>query len=61
MYFYGYGVSDYYHNYVNNILPSWNTSDVGRKKLLKIAEKIRIQSIRKNFDCIIGMTLILYL
>ena len=50
------GVSDYYHNYVNNILPSWNTSDVGRKKLLKIAEKIRKQSIGKDFDCIIGMS-----
>ena len=50
------GVSDYYYNYVNKILPSWDTSSKGYEELLKIAHKIKSKSKNKPFDCIIGMS-----
>ena len=30
------GISDYYYNYINKILPSWDTSSKGKEDLLKI-------------------------
>jgi N-acetyl sugar amidotransferase len=48
------GVSDYYHNYVNNILPSWNKNTL--EQLIGIANKIKKTSLNRPFDCIIGMS-----
>ncbi len=50
------GISDYYYNFINNILPSWDTSENGYIKLMKIANKIKNKSKNKPFDCIIGMS-----
>jgi N-acetyl sugar amidotransferase len=50
------GISDYYYNYINKILPSWNTGTKGKEELLKIAKKIKTESKNKPFDCIIGMS-----
>lgn len=50
------GYSDYYHNYINNILPSWDTTSKGLEKLKIIANKIKYNSKKKPFDCIIGMS-----
>jgi N-acetyl sugar amidotransferase len=50
------GISDYYYNYINKILPSWETGPKGEEKLLKIAHKIKFESKNKPFDCIIGMS-----
>jgi N-acetyl sugar amidotransferase len=50
------GISDYYYNYINKILPSWETGPKGKEKLLKIAQKIKFESKNKPFDCIIGMS-----
>lgn len=50
------GVSDYYHNYVNVILPNWHTDGVGHQELIKTAEKIKKQGQGKDFDCIIGLS-----
>ena len=50
------GISDYYHNYINKILPSWETGKKGKEELNKIAKKIKSKSIDKPFDCIIGMS-----
>ena len=50
------GISDYYHNYINKILPSWNTEKKGMEELNKIVKKIKSKSIDKAFDCIIGMS-----
>lgn len=50
------GISDYYHNYINKILPSWETGKKGKEELNKIAKKIKSKSINKPFDCIIGMS-----
>lgn len=48
------GVSDYYHNYVNNILPSWNKNTI--EQLIGISNKIKKTSLNRPFDCIIGMS-----
>ena len=50
------GISDYYHNYINKILPSWNTEKKGLEELNKIVKKIKSKSKEKAFDCIIGMS-----
>ena len=49
-------ISDYYHNYINKILPSWNTGKKGIEELNKITQKIKSKSKDKAFDCIIGMS-----
>ena len=49
------GVSDYYHNYINKILPNWNTEKEGQDEMFKCAEKIK-ESKNKDFDCIIGVS-----
>ncbi len=51
-----FGVSDYYHNYVNSILPNWHTDENGYNELISIAEKIKKQGKGKDFDCIIGLS-----
>lgn len=50
------GISDYYHNYQQNILPNWNTGADGKKELMSISEKIKKEGKGKEFDCIIGMS-----
>jgi N-acetyl sugar amidotransferase len=50
------GISDYYHNYQNNILPTWDTDKVGYSELMKIAEKIKKERTNKEYDCIIGLS-----
>lgn len=50
------GISDYYYNFINNILPNWDTGKKGEEELLKIANKIRNVNCAKPFDCIIGMS-----
>ena len=51
-----FGVSDYYHNYVSNILPNWHTDERGYSELMGIANKIKKQGHGKDFDCIIGLS-----
>lgn len=50
------GISDYYHNYVNNIVPSWDTSEKGQEQMFRMAEKIKKENRNKDFDCIIGVS-----
>jgi N-acetyl sugar amidotransferase len=50
------GISDYYHNYHQNILPNWHPNEKGRTELLKIADKIRKTNKRNDFDCIMGLS-----
>jgi N-acetyl sugar amidotransferase len=50
------GESNYYTNYIENILSSW-TNDGSKFYLLeKIANKIRKHGKNKDFDCIIGVS-----
>jgi len=48
--------SDYYINYIENILPNWNTEERGFSELMQIAEKIKLEGKSKDFDCIIGLS-----
>lgn len=50
------GISDYYYNYINKILPSWNYGINGDEEISKISHKIKLDSKNKPFDCIIGMS-----
>ena len=50
------GESDYYVNYINEILPSWNTGEEGMKELMETAEKIKKDGKNRDFDCIIGLS-----
>jgi N-acetyl sugar amidotransferase len=50
------GISDYYFNYINKILPSWKKGYNGNLILDKISNKIKKRSKNKKFDCIIGLS-----
>ncbi|HXH99854.1 MAG TPA: N-acetyl sugar amidotransferase [Sphingobacteriaceae bacterium] len=50
------GISDYYYNFHNTMLPNWHTDERGEAELMKIAGKIKKEGKDKDFDCIIGMS-----
>lgn len=50
------GESDYYTNYIENILPNWHTDEKGYKALMQKAEKIKTDAKNRQFDCIIGLS-----
>lgn len=50
------GESDYYTNFIKNILPNWNTDETGIAELMQTAEKIKKGSKNREFDCIIGLS-----
>lgn len=50
------GISDYYWNFQENILPNWDSGETGYKNLMKISEKIKSEGRDKDFDCIIGLS-----
>lgn len=50
------GISDYYHNFKNNIEPNWHTDEKGYKELMKTSKKIKKDGEGKDFDCIIGLS-----
>jgi len=50
------GVSDYYHNFKNNIEPTWKTDEIAQQQMLKLADGIKKSERNKNFDCIIGVS-----
>ncbi len=50
------GESDYYINFIKDILPHWNTGQSGYIQLMKTAEKIKKEGRGKDFDCIVGVS-----
>lgn len=50
------GVSDYYHNFHNAILPNWSTGEEGMKALMRVSERIKKDGKNRDFDCIIGLS-----
>lgn len=50
------GISDYYHNFHNVIVPNWHTDEKGYAELMLMAEKIKKEGEGKDFDCIIGLS-----
>lgn len=50
------GWCDYCRNYYANILPNWHPNEQGKKELLKIIDKIKLDGKGKVHDCIIGLS-----
>jgi N-acetyl sugar amidotransferase len=50
------GESDYYINFLENILPNWHTDDRGYNELMRMAEIIKKEGKSNDFDCIIGLS-----
>ena len=50
------GESDYYVNFIKEILPSWNTCEKAKNELMQVANKIKQEGKGKDFDCIIGLS-----
>jgi N-acetyl sugar amidotransferase len=50
------GISDYFYNYQNNILPNWHTDEKGQEEMFRMAERIKKENKNKDFDCIIGVS-----
>lgn len=50
------GISDYYHNFMEKILPKWHVDELGHEALMREAEKIKKSGKGKDFDCIIGLS-----
>lgn len=50
------GISDYYHNYLNNILPNWHPDKNSQDEIFKLAERIKKERKNCQFDCIIGVS-----
>ena len=50
------GESDYYTNFIETIIPNWDTNEVGYAELMRISEKIKEDGKNRDFDCIIGIS-----
>lgn len=50
------GVCDHCIDFYNNVFPRWHPNEIGRKKLLKIINKIKKEGKKKDFDCILGIS-----
>jgi N-acetyl sugar amidotransferase len=50
------GVCEYCNNFISNIAPSWITGPQGASILNSMAEKIKADSVGKDFDAIIGLS-----
>jgi N-acetyl sugar amidotransferase len=50
------GISDYYHNFQETILPNWHTDERGYNELMRTADQIRKEGKGKDFDCIMGLS-----
>lgn len=50
------GISDYYHNFNDTILPNWHTDERGYNELIQTSDKIRKEGKGKDFDCIMGLS-----
>lgn len=50
------GVCDHCQNFIENIVPNWDTGENGKKELEKIIDKIKEDGKDREFDCIMGMS-----
>lgn len=50
------GWCDYCNNFEDNIKPTWETGPAGEDRLRQLAESISLDSVGKDFDCIIGLS-----
>lgn len=50
------GRCDYCNNFKINIAPNWDTGVAGEEALAELANKIRLEGVGHDFDCIIGLS-----
>ena len=50
------GVCDHAIDFYNNVLPSWNTGELGSIQLQAISNKIKHEGRNRDFDCILGLS-----
>ena len=50
------GICDHCRTFDCDIKPKWDTSSIGKKKIVKISDDIKVAGSGKEFDCIIGMS-----
>ena len=50
------GVCDHCNTFDNEILPYWDTSYIGEKKLQNLINKIKKEGKNRDFDCIMGVS-----
>lgn len=50
------GISNYYYDFQDNVLPNWKCDDKGKNELEKNIELIKKEGKNKEFDCILGMS-----
>ncbi len=50
------GESNYYTNFVENILPNWRNDGTKFDELVKLSDKIKKECKNRDFDCIIGIS-----
>jgi len=50
------GRCDYCNNFKINIAPNWDTGVAGEEALVELANKIRLEGVGHDFDCIIGLS-----
>jgi N-acetyl sugar amidotransferase len=50
------GVCDHCNDFYMNTLPNWHTDEKGKVELLAIAELIKKEGSKNDFDCILGMS-----
>lgn len=51
-----YGVCDHCNDFIYNVKPNWNVGVESKDKLAKIINKIKIEGVGKDFDCILGLS-----
>ena len=50
------GVCDHCSDFRTNVKPSWRPNHLGRADLDRVIAKIKLDGMRRSFDCIIGMS-----
>jgi N-acetyl sugar amidotransferase len=50
------GWCDYCNNYYQNVLPHWNTGELGARVLARIADEIKRDGAGRDHDCLIGIS-----
>lgn len=50
------GICEYCLNFYENILPHWEQQKENKEIILKFSEKIKKETVNKEFDCIIGLS-----
>ena len=50
------GKCDFCQNFYESILPSWHHGDAGWNELLCIADKIKRETVKQKYNCLIGLS-----